>query len=445
MTEIAFLTLFLGLTAGAQDVAVDVRGPVAAVEIRLDAVRVALIERAPWQVRVDFGTSLLPHRLEARALDAKGTVLARRTQLLNLPRPPAETEWLLERDAQSRVVSGRLVWQNLTNAPPQATVVQLDGKPRPVDATGRVDLAGLAPDTIHVLSAELRFAGGAVARADAAFGGDLGEQAGGELTALLVASSADRSLAVTGPPRDAVLALGVPRPAVAVEQGAGVILVVRQPSALGALCRGVDDSSYGRFAQGAPGAVSGSGPGEPHLAASDTLRFLWPWIETDSHGAVPFRLFPSSPEIDASRGRLSAILCRADATTKPRALRLTDAVALAALQATAGSRRRAVLLILGQDEADASQFSIHAVREYVHALHVPLVVWRTGAAKAPAAQEAWGESSLVDSPPAVRRALVRLLRNLDQQRIVWVDGGYLPNELTLSPTAGLRFADEAEP
>src|SRR6187549_2999046 len=116
MTEIAFLTLFLGLAAGNQNVAVDVRGPATRVEIWLDATRVAELDHAPWQTSVALGTEIRPHRLEARALDAEGSVVARAMQVLNLPRPVAEAQILLERDATNHVIGARLAWQNLTNA-----------------------------------------------------------------------------------------------------------------------------------------------------------------------------------------------------------------------------------------------------------------------------------------------------------------------------------------
>src|SRR5689334_7788792 len=125
MTEIAFLTLFLGLAAGTQNVAVDVRGPAAKVEIWLDATRVAELDHAPWQATVALGTDVKPHRLEARALDAQGAVIAHAMQVLNLPRPSAETQILLERDGENRVTGARLTWQNLTNSQPSAITLEL--------------------------------------------------------------------------------------------------------------------------------------------------------------------------------------------------------------------------------------------------------------------------------------------------------------------------------
>src|SRR5204863_4406612 len=58
--------------------------------------------------------------------------------------------------------------------------------------------------------------------------------------------------------------------------------------------------------------------------------------------------------------------------------RLTDAVAAAGLQAAAGSRARAVVLVLGPDPKDESAYRVDEVRRYLADLRVPLLVWNTG-------------------------------------------------------------------
>jgi hypothetical protein len=71
MVQIAFLTLFLGLISGKQEVAVAVHGPVSAVELLLDGTAVAHLGRPPWSTRVDLGPQLEPHELVARALERR--------------------------------------------------------------------------------------------------------------------------------------------------------------------------------------------------------------------------------------------------------------------------------------------------------------------------------------------------------------------------------------
>src|SRR4029077_18626702 len=77
MVQVAFLTLFLGLTSGKQEIAVAVRGPAAAVELMLDGTAVVRMGGPPWRTKVDLGPALTPHELVARALDAQGQEVAR--------------------------------------------------------------------------------------------------------------------------------------------------------------------------------------------------------------------------------------------------------------------------------------------------------------------------------------------------------------------------------
>ena len=104
--QIAFLTLFLGLVTGPQAVAVDPGAGVAAVELVLDGRGVARLEHAPWSATVDFGPALLPHRLEARGLAADGSEVARTDQWVNLPRPQAEVDIVLEGSGAARAPRG---------------------------------------------------------------------------------------------------------------------------------------------------------------------------------------------------------------------------------------------------------------------------------------------------------------------------------------------------
>src|SRR6185436_8526278 len=129
MAQIAFLTLFLGLTLGPQPIELTATGPVAAVELLLDGAPAGRLTGPPWKGQIDFGSSLVPHQLVARALDTQGNEIARAQQWLNLPRSPAEVDVLLENGAAGRPVAVRLIWQSLTGESPSAIAVTFDGKP----------------------------------------------------------------------------------------------------------------------------------------------------------------------------------------------------------------------------------------------------------------------------------------------------------------------------
>src|SRR6185436_1287352 len=186
MAQIAFLTLFLGLAAGSLPVELTVTGPVATVELLLDGAPAGRIVGPPWKGEIDLGPALAPHDLIARALDAQGNEIARVQQWLNLPRPPAEVDILLENGPAGRPAAARLTWQTVTGESPLAVAVTFDDKPLAVGADGRIRLPAWEPETSHVLTAVLRFSDALTARRDVVFGGRYGDQVATELTAVPV-------------------------------------------------------------------------------------------------------------------------------------------------------------------------------------------------------------------------------------------------------------------
>jgi hypothetical protein len=99
--------------------------------------------------------------------------------------------------------------------------------------------------------------------------------------------------------------------------------------------------------------------------------------------------------------------------------------------AAGGSRPRAVLLVLGPRPVDGSSFTPTVVRGYLEALRVPLVVWSVGGHEG----AHWGPSEIVDSLGALERAAKGVRRLLDRQRILWIAGVHLPQEIELSERA----------
>src|ERR1700687_1578300 len=94
--EIAFLTLFLGLTSGTVPLELSAGPGITAIELQLDRKPVAHLTGPPGRTQLDIGAELLPHHLVARALDDDDTEVGRAEQWINLPRPPAEGQILLQ-------------------------------------------------------------------------------------------------------------------------------------------------------------------------------------------------------------------------------------------------------------------------------------------------------------------------------------------------------------
>jgi hypothetical protein len=174
------------------------------------------------------------------------------------------------------------------------------------------------------------------------------------------------------------------------------------------------------------------------LGPEDRLRFLWPTAKSAAAATLPTELFAASQEFTAEDGGLHWLLTQ---VYHPLELavgqRFADAAAVAGLQAAAGNRRRAVVVVLGGDCADASRYSPAAVRGYLAAIRVPLHVWSLAKPRDCPALAAWGEVEDISALPLLRRAAKRLREELEAQRIVWIEGQHPPQAVALAPGAGL--------
>ena len=434
--QIAFVTLFLGLTLGAYPVEVSVEGPVAAVELLLDGASAGRIAGPPWTGQIDFGTALQPHELVARALDSQGQEISRARQWVNLPRPEAEVEIVLEGTREGRPDAARLTWQSRTGAEPLSVRLMLDDQALTVGPDGRAALPAYNPEVVHALSAEVRFPASVVARRDAVFGGQYGSQVSYELTAVPVQVERGR-LPQPEAMRGWLLANGQPLTVTAVDQDPGEVIVIRDLGASEAL-KDLGEVRP-RRTQDPSGAVRTERDYlkfEIGLRKDDEIRFLWPVPRTFSGTGLPAELFDQSRAFTLQDGGLHWLLTRLDATETPGKQRLADAVAVAGLQAMAGSRPRAVVLVLSGSPEDASRYDPATVRRYLASIRVPLFVWAVekGTAESPALA-AWGKVEDASNLNRFRSAVARLRDTLEAQRVVWVEGTHLPQSISLAPTA----------
>lgn len=437
--QIAFVTLFLGLAVGPFPVELAVEGPVAAVELVLDGAVAGRIEKPPWKGEIDFGSELVPHELVARALDASGREVARTRQWVNLPRPAAEVEIVLEGAGRpSRV---RLAWQSRTGEEPTAIHLTLDGKPLVLGTDGRAALPDYDPESAHVLSAELQFPGNVVARKDAVFGGKYGSEVSTDLTAVPVrvrrGKLKEESL------RGRLLAGGKPLAVVAVERDPAEVFVVRDLGADASLKelgkvkkrRTEQGQGLGRRLSIEPDYLRF----EVGLRREDEVRFIYPVPRTYVRSGQRSELFDWSRPFTLRDGGMHWLLTRLAAPPgEPGRQRLADAVAVAGIQALSGSRPRAVVLVLDAAAEDASRTHPAMVRQYLASIRVPLFVWaiaRPAEKPAPPASPAfaaWGEVEDVSTLTRFRAAVARLRDELDSQHIVWVEGTHLPQSIALA-------------
>jgi hypothetical protein len=415
MNQLVFLSFFLGLTAGVQPVRLAVGGSVAKVELHLDDRVAATIDGAPWSAQIDFGDSPAPHRLIALGLDDGGHEVARAEQKINVSRAPAEAALVIQAD---RVA---LHWMSIDGQQPKSILVTVDGKTLALDQKREAALPALAKDVPHFVQATAVSATGDIVQAHAVYGGASGED-NGALTAVPV--SIERNVPSMSVMFDAKV--------IAVERPPAEVILVRDPSEAEAVVR------YGRMrgeSGEAPGAavrgISAIGVArvdDVSLGKDATIRFLWPFA-TSVEAA---ELFPSSRSFDRSRGGFRFLLTSVSAPTSTSKMRFADAVSVAGLQALSKQRRRAVVLIVGRSYHDESRLTPKQSREYLASIGVPLFVWSLAdSASLPPEAAAWGDIVLIENIAKLRDAVRALSRTLDAQRIVWIDGDFLPNEVRM--------------
>lgn len=434
---IAFVTLLLGLIRGVYPIEVTVGGPVAAVEFTLDGSPAGRAEGPPWRARIDLGRDLRPHELAARALDAEGNELGRVSQWLNLPRPPAEVDIVLENDPQGTPRAAILTWHSVNGVKPVSIGLTLDGEPLRVDERGRAALPRRDLKSLHILTADLWFPPGVPARKDVVYGGEYGSAVSTELTAVPV-----RLRAGISPTPQALqgwlTTAGKPLTVAALEDGPGRVTVVRVPSGNEVADRILPAS---RRPVLAPVLRQ-----QMRLGEDDRVRFLSLAPKSFANSKIPALLFDMSNELTHKDGGMFSFLTNSRLIAEPRGKerRIADAVAVAGLQAATENHRRAVVLVLGRDVADISDYDPLTVRSYLESIRVPLFIWSLYGPQSSLAK-AWGEAEDISTPGRLEKAVARLQEQLASQRIAWVEGRHLPQAIALAADAGIELVGASQP
>jgi hypothetical protein len=324
-----------------------------------------------------------------------------------------------------------------------------DGTLLAADESNRVDLPAYDEAARHVLSVELEFSPTVKSRTDVVFGGAESGVVRSELTAVVVRRTAPGKSPEAADLAGAFVREGRPVPVVAVEEGPAVVCVVRSPSvavALKALGTGgkttlVAQAGGAGVVRRLPQFDRDASRYAMTLEKEDILRFIWPMPR-------PIATSPGSHLFDRSRDYKGAdagvawLLTRVEhPELHPREVHLADAAAVAGLEASASGSRRAVVLVLGDESADGSRHTPASVRRYLESIRVPFAVWSLKSLGLQRLAAGWGAVEDVSSVDRLEKAVERLKARLAEQRIVWVQGRYLPQEIALSDKAeGLELA-----
>ena len=426
---VEFVTLFLGLAFGSVDVELAVGDEVAAVVLELDGERLVEISGPPWETALDLGAKLRPHRLEALALDTQGREIDRATQYLNLHRPPAEVGFVVHRNSAGWTTMVGLTWESRISAVPRHVAVSLDGRQLEVEDPTRIWVPPLDPRELHILDAVVEFSDRVVVRDQIGIGGLYLDETSARLTAV-AAKVADPQYLPSPEATRVVVADSerVPR-VVAVERGESEIVFVRDEAAASGIKRLITTGATVGALSGAKDALAARVIKSIPLLDDERVRIVYPMSFRRAGRRLDHELLPITQAIDSGTGGcLYWHLTSAPDVEKTASSRLSDAVAIAGSRAAAGNGRRAVVLILAPGSEDqGSRLTPSLVEDYFEALGVPLHVWYLGkAAKSP---PEWGPARSVRTLKALERELNVVRESLEYQRIVWVDGLYLPDEV----------------
>jgi hypothetical protein len=427
---IEFATLFLGLVFGPQRVELLVHEQVETVEILLDHQRVGRLEGTPWQMTVDFGEELAPHVLQAVALDSQGGELDRVEQWVNVFTEQTEVSILVSPRQQVDGFRAQVAWESVAeHLEPQSFLIELDGEPFEVEDPRLFDLPGVDPERTHLLRVELRFSDTLETVAETVFGGPYSGEVTTELTAVPVVLDGRKKLPPLEDMQGWFLEAEKPLTVRAVEDGQAEIVVVRDLATIEVM-RKLRPRAVRQQASRRSSVVVL----DPPLRKDHSIRFLTPVARSIEREGYRYQLFP--PLGPFSRDEASYLQLFSSVAPDGDDIddqRITDAVAVAGMVAAKSGRRRAVILIAGADSPDRSQLAPAMVIRFLRRLRVPLVVWTP--VKGRKEVEVWGPSENVTSRQGLVAAYKTLSKQLDQQRIVWLEGLHLPQRITLSAAA----------
>ena len=436
---ITFAFLFLGLILGVHDVEMLVEGDVAAIQLVLNGQETVRIDGEPWQAEIDFGPDLKPHKLEAIAFDAEGREIDRARQLINLPRERAETAILLEGNDPKRPESARLVWQHIEYPTAASVSFSLNGEALTLNGPDHVLLPAYDPKELQVLDTELRFTDGTQYRAELTFGGQTMFGAETELTGVALVTTGGRSTDLRSL-EGRFHSGGEPLRVVGVEKAPARIVMVIDQTAIPSL------RILGEFGSNLTNTESA-------LRQGEELVFLFPEVKMID-AEVPAKLFSMTQEFTSQDGSsVPWILTR---VTPPESepqpyRRISDAIAVAGIQAAQGNQPRAVVLVLGDQTNDTSAYRVAEVKRFLRDLRVPLFIWWTGrmsqdnviseSRRQLTQRTPWGTADDISSFTRFMGATARLRAELDSQFIVWIEGSYLPADIRLAKGArGIKLA-----
>ncbi|MCH7664600.1 MAG: hypothetical protein IH936_01520 [Acidobacteria bacterium] len=431
------LTYPTGLVVGELEVRVDLGPEGQPAELYLDGERECTVSAEHATCTVDLGADPHVHLLELVRESGERT-----ERWVNRPGQEAELEVVPLPPTGSRQCEARIGWTHPERLDPVELEVTLAGSQPEIAAGGRlVRFPCPEPGQSQILVALAVFPDGRRVESVAVTGG-FAEQTLVALHAVPLVSDAK----IAAPCEST--AAGWSEAAERVEKSGFEVVIVLDPGAayLALRASGWDrgrlentSASTKVFDQA---VRSGGKSSEPKPRNS--------WLKSKASLFDADRLWYVAPDqglhrvngFGAGRPNWLKLLFKFGLADVPGQPRIADAVAASGLVAAAGPRRRAVVLILGNNvhKRDGSRFSPRQAREYLAEVNVPLVVLRNGKRR----EDGWPAGLPALNMEAMSRSLARVRELLDAQCIAWFSEKWNPSRLADTLPPGVRLAGSSE-
>jgi len=411
---------------------VDLGGSPQPAELLLDERPACTISARAPACTVDLGPDPVIHLLELVRRDKSGRVTERVKRWVNKPGVEAEVRAAGSCDRKPRTCQFTVTWAHPAKLDPASLTVALDGVTVASAVAPSVRVPFPRDATPQVVTADATFPDGRRATFTQLLSGSYPERAEASLQAIPITvpdgvpdDELVRSLKEAG------------WPVRAIELGGFEVEFVVEQGALG--------SSFGLLGQGWP--LQGAEQMRI-IVANDTIAAFQsiggdtrePSAGSSARPAAPRGI----PGVETYANRRSSIragggswlsdLFRAPNSVPPlKRLRTSDGMALAGYDLGGSSRRRAVVLIAGSQREDESTFSPVQAQAYLGQNFVPLFVWRAAARSAPGWPAGPDLKSFGANVSAVRK-------ELDRQRIVWLEGRVDPRTFRPTLPQGITIA-----
>ncbi len=431
------LTYATGLVVGELEVNVDLGPEAEPAELFLDGEKACSTTAARTSCTVDLGADPHVHLLELVRRDG-----ARVERWVNRPGQEAELTLLPLPPAGSGPCQARIGWAHPERQSPVELEVMLPGaQPEITDGGRTVSFPCPQAGEVQMLVAMAVFPDGRRVESAAVVGG-FSDQTEVELHAVPLVAGPETPCAA-GARSDGTPVW--PEAAERLEKSGFEIVIVLDPEASYVPLRnsgwntGKLDNTSGASTKVFDKVVrSGSQTSEPKPRNS--------WLKAKATFFDADRLWYVAPDQGLHRvngfgqGRpnwldLMFRFGLADVPGKPR---IADAVAASGLVAAAGPRRRAVVLVLGNNvhERDGSRFTPQQAREYLAEVGVPLLVLRNGKRR----QDGWPPGLSALNMEIMSKSLKTVREVLDAQCIGWFASRWQPDRLERSLPGGVRLA-----